>query len=198
MKNFGKGTFILNPFKALQCCRISRYNPKSCCLPHGGPTNPSNPPTGSHCPQSGWYWGNFLGCCLPHHPSPPDPQCPYGYQWDAGHYSCIPTPPPQPQPSHGFGGHHQNKRAQKLRIDNLCPRDMTACPVVSTHGAFSDYECIDTEHDLQSCGGCSSTGAGQDCMAIRGAWNVGCERGFCAGAFTIITSLRGLIETTFL
>jgi len=67
---------------------------------------------------------------------------------------------------------------------------MTACPVVGTHGIFSDYECIDTEHDLQSCGGCPSTGSGRDCTAIRGAWNVGCERGHCAGAFTIFVFLR--------
>jgi hypothetical protein len=71
---------------------------------------------------------------------------------------------------------------------------MTACPVVGTYGAFSDYECIDTKYDLQSCGGCSSTGAGQDCTAIRGAWNVGCDASKCTGAFTIIMFVRGLIE----
>jgi hypothetical protein len=71
---------------------------------------------------------------------------------------------------------------------------MTACPTVGTHGAFSDYECIDTIHELQSCGGCSSTGAGQDCTAIRGAWNVGCKAGKCTGAFTSIMCVRGLIE----
>ncbi|EEB90295.1 hypothetical protein MPER_11515 [Moniliophthora perniciosa FA553] len=34
--------------------------------------------------------------------------------------------------------------------------------------------------ELESCGGCASTGEGQDCTAIKGAWNVGCEQGRCA------------------
>ncbi|KIY52742.1 hypothetical protein FISHEDRAFT_8917, partial [Fistulina hepatica ATCC 64428] len=33
--------------------------------------------------------------------------------------------------------------------------------------------------DLESCGGCLSTGRGQDCSAIEGAWNVACEQGSC-------------------
>jgi hypothetical protein len=67
----------------------------------------------------------------------------------------------------------------------LCPSNLIACPVAGPPGFFSDYECIDTRHDLQSCGGCSSMGMGQDCTAIRGAWNVGCESGHCAGLFNI-------------
>ncbi|KAI0307746.1 hypothetical protein B0F90DRAFT_1813155 [Multifurca ochricompacta] len=90
-------------------------------------------------------------------------------------------------PSYGHGGHHWKKRnAQKLRVNNLCPNDLTACPIPGFHGLSTDYECIDTKNELQSCGGCSSTGGGQDCTSIRGAWNVGCEAGHCAGAFTRI------------
>jgi hypothetical protein len=74
---------------------------------------------------------------------------------------------------------------------------MTACPVVGPYGVLSDYECIDTDQELQSCGGCSSTGAGQDCTAIRGAWNVGCEYGHCRGVFTNIVMVRGLIKCMF-
>jgi hypothetical protein len=44
-----------------------------------------------------------------------------------------------------------------------------------------DYECLDTATELESCGGCVSLGSGQDCTAILGAWNVGCEQGHCAG-----------------
>jgi len=42
-----------------------------------------------------------------------------------------------------------------------------------------EIECVDTFSDLKSCGGCASTGAGRDCGAITGAWNVGCEYGEC-------------------
>lgn len=163
---------------------VFRYAPKSCCLPQGGPPNPSNPPTGSECPPYGWYWGNDQKCCVPRQPNPPFPQCSYGWEWSSASDRCQPksTPPSpnNPQPSNHYSGH---KRAQKHRANSLCPNGMTACPTVGTYGAFSDYECIDTKHELQSCGGCFSTGAGQDCSAIRGAWNVGCEAGKCAGAF---------------
>lgn len=48
-------------------------------------------------------------------------------------------------------------------------------------GLSGDYECADTRNDIQSCGGCASTGAGQDCTTIDGAWNVGCNSGKCVG-----------------
>jgi hypothetical protein len=196
--NSGKVTFLLNPSKGLQYYRLSRYDQQTTCLPYGGPPNPSNPPTGSGCPQSGWYWGEFLSCCLPHYPNPPSPECPEGWQWDAGSYKCSPisTPPNpyNPQPSYGYGDRRRSKRAQQPRTTDLCPSEMTACPVIGNYGVFSDYECIDTAYELQSCGGCSSTGAGQDCTTIRGAWNVGCEYGYCMGAFSIIASVRGLID----
>lgn len=44
-----------------------------------------------------------------------------------------------------------------------------------------DYECFDIETDLSSCGGCVSTGAGQDCTAIDNVWNVACNKGQCQG-----------------
>lgn len=40
-------------------------------------------------------------------------------------------------------------------------------------------ECIDTQQALDSCGGCASTGEGQDCTKIRGAAGVGCSAGQC-------------------
>ncbi len=48
------------------------------------------------------------------------------------------------------------------------------------------YECIDFATELESCGGCSSIGEGQDCMTIPNAISVGCESGVCLGR-----SLRG-------
>ena len=58
---------------------------------------------------------------------------------------------------------------------------LTACPIADAHGLTNDLECLDTANELESCGGCSSTGQGTDCTAIEGAWNVGCEQGVCAG-----------------
>jgi len=43
------------------------------------------------------------------------------------------------------------------------------------------YECIDFATELESCGGCASSGDGQDCSAIPNAISVGCEAGVCAG-----------------
>ncbi|BGP45331.1 hypothetical protein JCM10450v2_001149 [Rhodotorula kratochvilovae] len=52
----------------------------------------------------------------------------------------------------------------------LCPVGETACPI---------YECLDTRVELESCGGCSSKGAGEDCTSIKGAQGVTCESGAC-------------------
>jgi hypothetical protein len=43
------------------------------------------------------------------------------------------------------------------------------------------YECIDFATELESCGGCASTGEGADCTSIPNAMSVGCESGVCAG-----------------
>jgi len=160
------------------------FQPTTTCLPYGGPPNPPKPPTGSHCPQSEWYWDGQQGCCVPLYPTPPAPKCKEESKWRSRFFKCTPvsTPPstPTPQPTYHYGDYTAPwKRAQKQRGNSLCPNEMTACPVVGPYGVLSDYECIDTDQELQSCGGCSSTGAGQDCTAIRGAWNVGCEYGHC-------------------
>ncbi|SCZ94043.1 BZ3500_MvSof-1268-A1-R1_Chr6-1g08383 [Microbotryum saponariae] len=93
------------------------------------------------------------------------------------------------------------KRSKIVKPKTLCPENETACPIVgaisyasavSQH--FSDsanlfaggvmsgnggYECLDTRQALDSCGGCASTGEGQDCTKIRGAVGVGCDAGTC-------------------
>ncbi|GAA6001907.1 uncharacterized protein JCM10292_005969 [Rhodotorula paludigena] len=82
----------------------------------------------------------------------------------------------------------------------LCPAKEIACPILgsTTYGDalahhFSSenkgvtgvmagsggYECIDTNEALDSCGGCASTGEGQDCTKIRGSAGVGCSEGRC-------------------
>jgi len=164
------------------------FGDKGCCLPHGGPPNSPSPPKGSQCPSSGWYWGKDQGCCVPHNPPPsnnPPPQCPHGWDWISHIFQCQPSPSPPshypPQPS----GHHY-KRTSKVRTRSLCPTGLDACPII---GQASDYECIDIENDLGSCGGCLETGAGQDCTAITGAWNVGCEQGSCA-VYTCVSGYK--------
>lgn len=157
------------------------YSPKGCCLPHGGVPNPPSPPSGSECPTSGWYWGKDQGCCVPHHPpaNNPPPQCPGGWDWISNTWKCQPSPPSHPtQPPSTPSGTH--KKSRKARAASLCPTGLNACPIANVSGLSSDYECIDTTQELESCGGCLSTGAGQDCTAIKGAWNVGCEQGSCA------------------
>ncbi|GLB36163.1 hypothetical protein LshimejAT787_0304510 [Lyophyllum shimeji] len=187
--------------------------PNGCCLPIGGPPTPPPPPKGNACPPTTHYWGQEQGCCVPRHPPPehgPPPQCPRGWTWNQTVRKCYPTPttstPSSPQPSkhHGHGhdgqghdghghdadgpgGHWKKRSAQlKSRSAPLCPTGLDACPISGAKGG--DYECLDTATELESCGGCTSLGSGQDCTAIAGAWNVGCEQGrciayTCAGGF---------------
>lgn len=168
----------------------------------GGPPNSPSPPKGSNCPPSSYYWDNGRGCCVPRQPvrpeSPP-PQCPKNWEWSSATKKCspstIPTAPPPSNPSQypGKGNNNGNdgsngndnsnrytyghwKRAPKSRM-SLCPPGLDACAIKGTTNG--EYECLDTYTELESCGGCSSLGKGQDCTAIQGAWNVGCERGNC-------------------
>ncbi len=60
---------------------------------------------------------------------------------------------------------------------------MEACPLKGLTATSNDYECLDTDAELESCGGCASIGAGQDCTAIEGVWNVACTTGSCVGEF---------------
>ncbi|KAK4058483.1 hypothetical protein OIO90_000645 [Microbotryomycetes sp. JL221] len=86
------------------------------------------------------------------------------------------------------------KRSKITKPQSLCPEHETACPIVgaaSFNSALNDmtpgaldalsggYECLDTTQSLESCGGCASTGEGQDCTKIRGAVGVGCDAGSC-------------------
>ncbi|KDQ63744.1 hypothetical protein JAAARDRAFT_189284 [Jaapia argillacea MUCL 33604] len=156
-------------------CKSSEFwwSDKSCCLPKGGPSNPPSPPPGSDCP-SDWSWHSGNNCCAPHNPpTGGTPSCKPSWGWSGGDFCCH----PKPQPS----GH--SKRNHKSRSGGLCPTGLEACPISgltsrSGDGSF-DYECLDTTQELESCGGCVSLGKGQDCTAITGAWNVGCEQGSC-------------------
>ncbi|GAA5836418.1 hypothetical protein JCM11251_007075 [Rhodosporidiobolus azoricus] len=92
------------------------------------------------------------------------------------------------------------KKDKVLSEKSLCPgKNEQACPILGSSSyaqavehhfnaaqEFSGvmlgsggYECVDTTQALESCGGCASTGEGQDCTAIRGAAGVGCDAGIC-------------------
>ncbi|KAI8444255.1 hypothetical protein BY996DRAFT_6426155 [Phakopsora pachyrhizi] len=70
---------------------------------------------------------------------------------------------------------------------SLCP-----CPPKSSKGEISiqptsgtpstvdgSHECIDTQEELTSCGGCTSIGDGLDCTKIEGVVRARCNRGIC-------------------
>ncbi|GAA5977086.1 hypothetical protein JCM10908_004851 [Rhodotorula pacifica] len=65
-------------------------------------------------------------------------------------------------------------RARSRRAVSVCPDAQTACSV----GLSAGYECIDTESNLEQCGGCINDG-GVDCTALVGVAAVGCVAGRC-------------------
>lgn len=178
-----------------------RYSDKNCCLPDGGLPSTPSPPSGKNCPPSGWYWSKDYSSCVPSHPlsaSSPPPQCPKGWDWSPSTYSCqhqaSPTSTSRPSPS--ASGHHQKKSTHgalsrnRKRAAPACPLGLDACPISGAHGITSDFECLDTFNELESCGGCASVGKGEDCTSIEGSWNVGCEQGTCAGKFANRMAIR--------
>lgn len=63
----------------------------------------------------------------------------------------------------------------RWKRDGLCGTE-TACPLFD---GSNEYECLDTQSHLESCGGCASEGTGRDCTAIAGAADVACVSGQC-------------------
>ncbi|KAH9451835.1 hypothetical protein MJO29_013529 [Puccinia striiformis f. sp. tritici] len=59
-----------------------------------------------------------------------------------------------------------------------CPTGLDACPI-SSFNTSPGYECVNTQEELEHCGGCSSTGDGVDCNTISGVESAGCSRGQC-------------------
>ncbi|TFK21707.1 hypothetical protein FA15DRAFT_69404 [Coprinopsis marcescibilis] len=78
-------------------------------------------------------------------------------------------------------GHHK----RDLTPENAnCPTGYTACGILGRH--LGSWECIDTQKDLESCGGCMVSLAnsvdnrlGDDCTAIQGVDDVACVQGQC-------------------
>jgi len=87
------------------------------------------------------------------------------------------APPCTPGPSSRI------KRDTYILSDNVCPAGMTLCGVQSGWSKTA-WECIDTERELESCGGCSvgilgTVPSGVDCTAIEGVNDVSCVHGKC-------------------
>ncbi|GAA5891195.1 hypothetical protein JCM6882_006452 [Rhodosporidiobolus microsporus] len=83
----------------------------------------------------------------------------------------------------------------------LCPSGLTACPIpgstsfslaqsslllsgvqspfASLGAGSGGFECLDTAFEVESCGGCSTLGEGQNCLEIEHAKRVGCGEGRC-------------------
>jgi len=78
---------------------------------------------------------------------------------------------PPPNPSQWY-------RRERRTVDtpNLCPPTEIACPISAN---TTGHECIDTQTEITSCGGCESLNEGENCLAIEGADEVGCESGHC-------------------
>ncbi|KAM6495464.1 hypothetical protein JOM56_008170 [Amanita muscaria] len=63
-----------------------------------------------------------------------------------------------------------------LSIRN-CSQDQTSCPITSSVG--SNHECVNTQTDLDNCGGCAALGQGQICGKQAGVLTASCISGTC-------------------
>jgi len=85
-----------------------------------------------------------------------------------------PSPPDYaPKPSQYAGYRRQVDETKQQFCPNI---QETACPISAN---AAGHECIDTQTEITSCGGCESLNEGENCMAIEGADEVGCELGQC-------------------
>lgn len=158
----------------------SWHNGLGCCTPHQPPSN-QPPPQCKH----NWDWSDNSLCCnpstTPSNPSPPS--SPSGKPGDKG--DCDDDNDNKGGNDNNKGGNHNNqhkrmahqKREYRSRNISPCPKGFSACPISSLVGG--DFECVDTLSDLDNCGGCATLGEGQNCNAIPGVWNVGCEQSAC-------------------
>ncbi|RSH92951.1 hypothetical protein EHS25_008399 [Saitozyma podzolica] len=108
------------------------------------------------------------------------------------HYNVlVDTPAPSSSPSGG-----SRKRSDRATIPITlglghvdparCPSGMMACPVTTMTpfeaanvSADEEFDCVEWQDDLYSCGGCSTMGTGIDCTALPGVSSVGCSAGAC-------------------
>jgi len=82
-------------------------------------------------------------------------------------------------PSYGY-----SKRSLTGSPNLRCSSGMEACPIIGR--SSQSWECVDTQYDLESCGGCIVAShpaynkkEGIDCTAIHGVSDVSCVSGKC-------------------
>jgi len=68
--------------------------------------------------------------------------------------------------------------------EHACSEGLTRCSAPSFSYGLPGWECVDSQTNLESCGGCplslhDDEPAGVDCTAIRGAQDVTCRQGRC-------------------
>ncbi|PIL35200.1 hypothetical protein GSI_02990 [Ganoderma sinense ZZ0214-1] len=90
----------------------------------------------------------------------------------------------------GSPTHAPAARRRNMKRD-VCPGGTKSCPLygsTSGRGFLKGYECVDVEHDLESCGGCvlndspfgqPAPDGGRDCSAIPFVHDVRCAGGAC-------------------
>lgn len=87
--------------------------------------------------------------------------CPKGQTNNNAHTSCIAL---------------ASKGLAKKRSTYTCPEQFSACPLNDRKGG---WECVNTKEDVQSCGGCWSTGKGVDCTSFDSYASARCVKGVC-------------------
>ncbi|WVQ65348.1 uncharacterized protein L199_003524 [Kwoniella botswanensis] len=79
------------------------------------------------------------------------------------------------------------RRSRQAALIQTCPKGLTACVIPGLEGTDA-WECVDTQNDLESCGGClhgsyknSTTAVGQSCQNQKGIKLGGttCQAGKC-------------------
>ncbi|ORY26576.1 autophagy-related protein 13-domain-containing protein [Naematelia encephala] len=153
--------------------------------------NPSN-----QCGQGTW-WHDRSNTCCPNSPGneegtcPKGKTCPTGWYWNTSAVvvvlSLLKVPVRKEEVKIG-NNHKRDFKARQQQIafpqsdsDAMyCPAPLHACSILTPSvGGEWAYECVDFATELESCGGCASTGQGADCTAIPHAISVGCEIGTC-------------------
>lgn len=104
--------------------------------------------------------------------------CSVGSVWNTNSKSCIAPSTHARSHKRSLSGQVSLADQEALNLDiKLCPSMLSACPIKGA--AIGQYECIDSQTDIQSCGGCASLGKGTDCTAIPGVRFTGCSAGEC-------------------
>lgn len=143
-----------------------------------------------------------MKCTYPLHAIPvPSTEYPCSFDCAAPHVRCndicqppsspcslSPAPAPVPVQLQQQRPHSNHKRdsVEKRKLARLCHVGLTACKLdpwlarISSH----KWDCVDTQSDLESCGGCAApinkqTPTGIDCTAIPGVADVHCSSGAC-------------------